>query len=1310
MSKALLQSVITAGVDGNLNDFFLSVSNFYTEKDDDLADYDDERFANFRGIGEINFEDGQKLVVVTADVMGDLTERSGKKDQYEKAKRILKFYTRYDAGIFVFSDSSDNFRLSLVYATPDATRTVWSNFRRFTYYASRTLTNKTFLDRVGTCRFASLDTIKNAFSVEKVTKDFYKQIADWYFWAVQEATFPKDVEAEVNGRNNAVIRLITRLIFIWFMKERRLVSPDLFNQEKIAAFLRSLKPNESTYYQAILQNLFFATLNTRIEERQFRFAKSYVGSSKDYMEHGIYGYEDHFKNQEDMLGIFRDIPFLNGGLFDCLDWSAKESGMQREVRYDGFSDKEVGLSVPNYLFFSDEREADLNTEYGTKNKKYRVQGLLNILQAYNFTIDENDPNDQEVALDPELLGKVFENLLASFNPETATTARKATGSYYTPREIVDYMVTESLKQYYHAHLSQVADIGSKLEELLSPITTEEPANPFEEADSITVVKLTESLRIVDPAVGSGAFPMGILNKLVSVLTRVDPNNRLWQEAQLKAVEDVPDQSLKQKLIKQINEQFTEKNSNYGRKLYLIQKCIYGVDIQQMAIEIAKLRFFIALLVDESIDKSKPNWGIEPLPNLDFKLMQGNSLISEFMGIDLDAEDAKSYGKLMKDETEELIEEFQNSKRDFQYEPDRDKKEALKSKIDELIIRIFGSRLKSQKGEYLTKLEHIRSKYAGVPNIQQRNESIRKDTETLSKNYRFDLAQAEKQLKEFTTGQKVKPFFAWKLYFAEVFREKAGFDIAIANPPYIKEYVNRKAFDGVRDSPYYQGKMDIWYLFACQGIDHLKDDGTLTFIAQNNWVTSYGASKMRNKVITDTRIIALVDFGDYKIFETSGIQTMVMVFRKDRTTDNYRFDFRRVLAGEVDFEDILDLLNCRIASNKEYLAPMINRGKSLDATLTFSSSAMNDVIRKIQGKANVSLDAGSEVAQGIVYPQDKLNAKNRSILGGGYFNVGDGIFVLSDKEKQSIPFSGNELSLLKPCYTTEELHKWYGQPKNKEWVIYTDSSFKYPSTVKPYPNIKAHLDRFRKVITSDNWPYGLHRAREERFFKGEKIIALRKCAEPTFTYTDFDCYVSATFYVIKTERINLKYLTAVLNSTMMAFWLRNRGKMQGNNYQIDKEPLLGIPIYKPSNQEQQPIVALVDRILSLAGNGDYPGNPAEPPAVKELEHKIDQIVYQLYGLTEEEIAIVEGTFVKDNEAGISSAPEISPTEDVEIDDQEENIKEVAQVEIILTKDKETPGTWRYKEEKEDHPLTIYLTKEQVKELGDPQSIRVAITAE
>jgi hypothetical protein len=312
------------------------------------------------------------------------------------------------------------------------------------------------------------------------------------------------------------------------------------------------------------------------------------------MDHGIYRYEEYFKNKEDMLEIFKDIPFLNGGLFDCLDRPITENNKNIEVRIDGFTDKEVGLKVPNFLFFSDEISVDLNKDYGTKNKKYKVRGLVDILSSYNFTIDENDPNDADVALDPELLGKVFENLLASFNPETASTARKATGSYYTPREIVDYMVTQSLREYFKTHFEEINDIDNKLDILFAH---DNETNPFSKPDTLRMVTLIDSLRIVDPAVGSGAFPMGVLNKLVFILTKLDPENELWKETQIKAVEDVTDPILRQKLKKQIEEQFAEKNFDYGRKLYLIQKCIYGVDIQQIAVEIAKLRFlFLSLLM------------------------------------------------------------------------------------------------------------------------------------------------------------------------------------------------------------------------------------------------------------------------------------------------------------------------------------------------------------------------------------------------------------------------------------------------------------------------------------------------------------------------------------------------------------------------------------------------------------------------------------------------------------------------------------------------------------------------------------------
>ena len=298
---------------------------------------------------------------------------------------------------------------------------------------------------------------------------------------------------------------------------------------------------------------------------------------------------------------------------------------------------------------------------------------------------------------------------------------------------------------------------------------------------------------------------------------------------------------------------------------------------------------------------------------------------------------------------------------------------------------------------------------------------------------------------------------------------------------------------------------------------------------------------------------------------------------------------------------------------EYLIPKISKENLKDKSFTFSKNVFEVVLDKIRAKANFQLNENTEVAQGIVIPQDSLNKSNQKIL-GDKFKVGQGIFVFNDNEKEALNFNKKELELIKPYYSTKQIHRWYSDSENSEWIIYTDSIFKYAENIKPYPIIKKHLDKLQEVITSDNKPYGLHRSREENFFKGEKIIVLRKCVtQPIFTYTDFDCYVSATFYIIKSGKINLKYLTAILNSKLIEFWLRHKGKMQGNNYQLDKEPLLQIPIFK--TKEVKPITSIVDQILSTKA--------ANPKAdTSQLEKQIDEMVYKLYELTDEEIAIIE----------------------------------------------------------------------------------------
>ena len=454
------------------------------------------------------------------------------------------------------------------------------------------------------------------------------------------------------------------------------------------------------------------------------------------------------------------------------------------------------------------------------------------------------------------------------------------------------------------------------------------------------------------------------------------------------------------------------------------------------------------------------------------------------------------------------------------------------------------------------------------------------------------------------------FMLWHTWFYDVFSQ-GGFDIVIGNPPYVKEYNNRHAFDGFREaSPYYMGKMDLWYGFACNSIDFLCIGGILCFIAQNNWTTSAGAKKMRNKVMVDCQIKQMLDFNTYMVFEDADIQTMIMLFERNKNTDNYSFD-HRLITKNNEKEDMLALLAKQLRNTK-YSSPTVVRQSFIDKLLTFSDN--DSLFGKIaKGKTYLQND---EIAQGIVFPQDFLDKKGTQKLGNKY-PIKTGIFGLSQSEKDILRLNNQEAKLIRPYFTTEQIHRYYTDDNNTQWLIYTDSSFKDPHKMKDYPNIKRHLDRFKDIITSDNKPYGLHRCRKQLFFQGEKIISLRKCVEkPCFSYSDFDCYVTQTFFCIKTTRWNMKFLTGILNSTLVAFWLKNKGKMQGNNYQVDKEPLQHIPLPIVESSLQNPIISLVDNILKTKQS-----NPSADTSA--LESEIDRLVYHLYGLTEEEIRIVEG---------------------------------------------------------------------------------------
>ncbi|MCX6307588.1 MAG: hypothetical protein NTY32_01745, partial [Bacteroidia bacterium] len=631
----MITELINAVSPKSIFHFIRSRNSSFREITEDLSYLieNEPKFSDLTKLGEIEYADTDLLMVFCCAFNGELSARSARKDQFDIAKKALKENFK-DGAVFVFYDQSGKFRFSFIRRNYGEKNQKYTPWKRFTYYVEPDAkSNRTFNERIGSCNFDSLDAIQQAFSVEKLTKDFYKELSDWYFWAIKNVSFPNDVtddadDEKYNSEN--IIRLITRLIFVWFLKQKGLIKNELFNPEALSKVLKNFEAESTTqsnYYRAILQNLFFATLNQEIDKRSFAEDKGFLKNRDNYAIKNQYRYEKEFKNNTtQVMELFSQVPFLNGGLFECLDRKVKDGKLHD---WDGFSrNSKLQAKIPNALFFAKESKVDLSGEYNDKKMKaVKVSGIIEILNRYNFTVEENTPVEVEVALDPELLGKVFENLLGAFNPETQETARKQTGSFYTPREIVNYMVDESLIAYFQ---TSVPDLDEEQLRLLFSYEEEEALISDKQRE--TLIQAALDCKILDPACGSGAFPMGILQQMVHILKKLDPNNIHWNNVVMaQAMNDfeksdkLSDEDVEEMRL-EIEKTFDDglNYPDYARKLHLIENCIYGVDIQSIAVQISKLRFFISLVCEQrrSEDASQ-NFGIRPLPNLETKFVAAN---------------------------------------------------------------------------------------------------------------------------------------------------------------------------------------------------------------------------------------------------------------------------------------------------------------------------------------------------------------------------------------------------------------------------------------------------------------------------------------------------------------------------------------------------------------------------------------------------------------------------------------------------------------------------------------------------------------
>ncbi len=656
---------------------------------------------------------------------------------------------------------------------------------------------------------AWLDTL----NTEALNKRFYTELFTWFEWAVAEATFPTQEEKVLHPQEH-VIRLITRLLFVWFLKEKGLVADDLFNETKVSNLLKNYdRASGDSYYRAVLQNLFFATLNTETDKRGFSKTKN-----STHRNFSLYRYKKEIADPAALVDLLAQTPFINGGLFDCLD--SEEGIRDGGYRIDCFSDNArhyTKLSLPNGLFFDEQR------------------GVFPLLKHYKFTVEENTPVEQEVALDPELLGKVFENLLAAYNPETRDTARKQTGSYYTPRAVVDYMVDEALVATL-AEKCPPADGNMDFwyERLHYLLDYADASELFDESEQKNIVHAIAQLKILDPAVGSGAFPMGVLHKLTLALRRLDPDNTRWQALQKErarqradAAFETKDQQERDAELLEISETFEKYSGDFGRKLYLIQNSIFGVDIQPIACQVAKLRFFISLAIEQEPDPNAENFGIKPLPNLETRFIAADTLLKLKRERMLTSEKAQSLERQLLENRE----------------------------------RHFHATTRRKKLEYKREDKKLREKLA-------------KALESIG--FPADDANKIAQWDPYDQNAKADWFDA-----EYMFGNQDGFDVVIGNPPYVQlQKEGGKLGRLYKEVGYetFSRTGDVYYLFYEKGLALLRPStGHLCFITSNQWMRVNSARPLRT-LIEKQRPLRLINLGA-DVFDTVTVNTCILLVNR-----------------------------------------------------------------------------------------------------------------------------------------------------------------------------------------------------------------------------------------------------------------------------------------------------------------------------------------------------------------------------------------------------------------------------------------------
>ena len=1033
-----------------------------------------------------------------------------------------------------------------------------------------------FVDMLITDEDPNLKELELAFDIETVTKEFFNKYTELFFQLKEhldellekDERIKKDFEEKEISTVDFAKKTLGQIVFLYFLQKKGWfgVAPDKNWGEGPKKFLRELFNRKEKYgknfFNDILEPLFYEAL------------------AQDRGKESIYPRLNNCR-----------MPFLNGGLFEPML---------------NYSWETTNIIIPDELF---------SNEIIDPKTKDKGTGIFDVFDRYNFTVNENEPLEKEVAVDPEMLGKVFENLLDIKD-------RKSKGTFYTPREIVHYMCQESLINYLETEtnneipredLEFFIQKGDRIIEN-DKIYLERKAerdkkygiNKYKDTTYKSLLpesirnradKLDESLqniKVADLAVGSGAFPLGMINEIV-------------------------------RARKVLNVYLKKDVSDYDFKKYAITHSIYGVDIDPGAVDIAKLRLWLALVVDEE----EPH----PLPNLEYKIMQGNSLISEYEEIKLFDESIFEDTQGIEKEKIEINNKLSALQREyFELHKDNELTVIKKGRIEKE-IKSLQRRLKSFEEKTVISGQKI-----GLFDLPQTKRIAQEKTRILQKkieqfinesrrtvkqnlkeeidNLKWELIEATleeqgktEKLKEIKQlrHKNIKPFFIWKLEFSDVFKEKGGFDVVIGNPPYIQLQKNGGFLaDQLENSGYetFARTGDIYTLFYEQGNNLLHKQGHLAFITSNKWMRAGYGEKLRNYLAIKTNPKILIDLGP-GVFETATVDTNILLFQKEKAENT-------------------NCLACSVKINlqKEKI-PLEQYIKQNSVILhKFSSEAwiiLNFIEQQIKDKI-----------ERIGTPLKDWDIKiNRGVLTG--FNEA---FIIDRKKKDKlIAKDPKSAEIIKPILRGKDIKRYYADFADK-WLITSHNGYIKENgekveaiNIENYPAIKEWLDEHWEKISKrqdqGKTPYNLRNCAYQEEFENEKIVWQEMVQEGMFLFDDSGLFCNDTGRIMTGE--NLKFLLSILNSKIFFFGIRNfygGGGLGAKGIRMKHTFFENFCVPKIFTDAQKPFIDLVNQILEItsAENYDPKNSPIEQ---KELEKKIDEMVYELYGLTEEETGVVEG---------------------------------------------------------------------------------------